>query len=159
MRWIETNWSSRRERFLIYGGLLVACVVIFRLLSGRSQAPPSFSLIPVAQITKPGTNVIIFRLTSLDVTRLSLADLGHIEVPLKLTNAHPGHLPLWERFFCPALSSTNFAPAEFRRRIEFGIVAPTNRIWRLQIHLERTVRLNVWKERMLKEWECLKAFD
>ena len=151
--------TPRRERLLCYGGIVGATAAIFALLCGHSDAPPSFTLIPIKQINQRGTNFIVFRLTSLDVTRLSLWDPGHIEVLLESKRPHSARLPLWRRYYYPAQCVTNFAPTEFRRRVEFVIRSPTNRIWRLQLRLERTVRLMVWKERFQKEWECLKGFN
>jgi len=150
--------TARQERILIYGGLVVlsAAISMVLLFCEDLGEPPSFSLIPIKRLSQGGTNITVFRLTSLERKRVTLSKLGYIEIPLDSLKPHPLR---WRPWFSASSCTTNFVPTEFKQQVEFAILSPTNHVWRLQVHLKRTVALPVWKERIEQQWECLKKLN
>jgi len=132
----------------------------------------AFRLELVKQIRQGPTNILIFRLSSLDNQRTYLLpDSGTISVPLSSNQAAPTSLlgdgdpaPVYGRWawypLPPAQNVTNFAPTAFKAQTEFAILAPTNAIWRLNANPCRVLtRRGVFNYKNQKAWTCLRTLD
>lgn len=114
---------------------------------------PAFRLDVVRQITGGATNVVVFRLISVDSKRKYwLLTPGTISPPLPSIYG-----PFTLSPSPPAVWATNFIPITFRNQVEFAIVAPTNEVWKLNTlisHPLSRMETFTWKTEMA--WDRLK---
>jgi len=141
------------------GGVLLVCagVVLFAIAIGE-ETSAEFRLETVKEINRGATNIIVFRLTSLDSQGAYLVRPGSISVPSPVGRWNPG-LGNWAYIKCPpAECISNFIPAHFKKELEFSIVVPTNQVWRLYVQPLRDLsRLSVWGWKTRRAWESLKG--
>ena len=147
---------ARRRRLVIHGGLVALIAGMITPLTLDWEQPPSLALIPITRPNQGGANSVVFRLTSDDPRPLILSGVGYLEIPLG-PQSHSGRWRFWAQSSIGLLSKTNLAPTTFMRQVDFTIPTPTNKIWRLRVHLMRIRPYSPWKERIENEWQCLKS--
>jgi hypothetical protein len=166
---------KRRWKLLGVGcALLFAgfCVVWLSSPGSDYGGQDAFHLVLGKKIQQGATNILIFRLTSLDDKKTYLLpDSGQISVPLSSNQATPVSLvgngdpaPVYGRWtwypLPPAQSVTNFAPTALKAQTEFAILAPTNAIWRMNVKPCRVLsRVGVFRYKIQKALTCLKTAD
>ena len=151
-----------KRRWKLFGvvvSLLVGSFCVFWPWS-EDESQDAFRLVLVKTIQQGSTNILIFRLTSLDNQRTYLLpNSGQISVPLSSNQIAPVSLvgdgdpaPVyggWTWYpdpLPPAQSITNFAPTAFKAQTEFAILSPTNAIWRMNVNPCRVLsRFGVYK--------------
>jgi hypothetical protein len=138
------------------GGLLIAVAGGLILLPSDEAAPPEFRLETVKKLKQGSTNVVVFRITALDGKETLLATPGYINVPTALGYPIFGH---WTFRSLPAARCiTNFSPIRFRTQMEFGVVTPTNEIWRLQVQPLRVLsRTEAWWWKIQTAWGDIRS--
>lgn len=166
--------KTRRKLFGVIGLLLAASFCVFWLWFqwGDYGGQDAFRLVLVRNIQQGPTNILIFRLISLNDHRTYLLrDAGKISVPLSSNQTAPTSLVGdsdsarvyggWTWYPLPAAQSvTNFVPTTFKAQTEFAVLAPTNAVWRMNVQPCRVLsRVGVFKLSTEKAWTCLKALN
>lgn len=146
--------TKRAKLLCVFGGLIVvfiAAVLWLAVFYEPEGDQHAFRLDVVREIKNGATNVVVFRLVSLDRKHnYWLLTPGTISTPLSQTASapsvvFPGALPsgVYGPWTLTSLSSatwiTNFVAVTFKSQIEFAIVAPTNDVWRLNLQVSRVL--------------------
>lgn len=149
--------TIRRKSFWAAAGCLVGILMLLFLLAltEEPESNPGFRLVATNQLQQGGTNIVIFRLTSLDGAEVLQPGPGFIYDPLA------PQAPMYLRYGligpgAQAICPTNFVNTTFRSQTEFAVLAPTNNIWKLHVVLERQESFReILAERCRETWDCL----
>lgn len=150
--------TTRRKSAWVAVGCVLAIIVLlfFLMLSEEPRGMLGFRLEPINQARQGGSNIVAFRLTSLDGVEVLHFQPGGICDPVNPSNAFHRRYGLGGGPDLAANCPTNFLPTRFRRQTEFAVFAPTNEVWVLAVQLLREESLpEILKERSDSTWECL----
>jgi hypothetical protein len=164
--------TKRAKLLCVFGSLILvlSAAVLWLLAFYEPQGhQPAFRLDVVREMKNAATNVVVFRLVSLDGKHnYSLLTPGTISTPLPRTGFAPSvvfleaHYSVYGRWTLmslpPATWATNFVTVAFKNQIEFAIVAPTNDVWRLNMQICRVLsRTEAFTWKTERAWGLLKS--
>jgi hypothetical protein len=162
---------TRRARLLCALGSLAliftAAVLWLLVFSGPEGYEESFRVDFVREMRQGATNIVVFRLIAPDSKRIySVLTPGEISVPngfaplIVFPSASPSPVyGPWTLLSLPAARwATNFVPLTFKRQVEFAILAPTNEVWRLNLHVSRVLTpIQVFGWKTQRAWNFIKG--
>lgn len=157
-----STMTTRRKSVWMAVGCVVAIFVLlfFLMLSEEPHGMLGFRLEPISQARQGGSNIVTFRLTSLDGVEVLQLQPGGIYDVANPSNAHYRRYGLAGGPAIAAKCPTNFLPTKFRSQTEFAVLAPTNEVWMLDVFLLKQESFReILKERSGSTWRCLMRWN